>query len=376
MKKLIHSKLGPDVWAFNLSGWAEPPYKSTLISAISLFQSLPKACNQSWGLERGLSSGSAPSHLDALRSAGSKQLLLCQNSCKHATSDGALEPWQVMARNQTYHSCWEGTLNIFVSFCNSSLHHVAHSIVFHKLLVTAVVSIMSTLDSRDVDYTLEYRQVIYGFWWSQITLRKALSRSQHWIRFSSALSSPGDVFFFFIWKLAWSGGSYHTRISVALFTLLRSHSPHSARRQMSSENLANMPEMRFVIASRLWPHRHTNSRSREVCGVCLCLCVCVTICFSVLPPVLSAHIRPDKFGIFSKCFYDVNPASSAMCESFCWAAALYQTSRPAASLRTLHLNWFILSSIANIVICAERESCKILSVSSHSSALQKPHNEG
>lgn len=119
----------------------------------------------------------------------------------------------------------------------------------------------------------------------------------------------------FFWKLVWSGGSYHTRISVALFTLLRSHSPHSARRQMSPENLANMPEMRFVIASRLWPHRHTNSRSREVCGVCLC--VCVTICFSVLPPVLSAHIRPDKFGIFSKCFYDVNPASSAMCESFC-----------------------------------------------------------
>lgn len=114
-----------------------------------------------------------PSHLDALRSAGSKQLLLCQNSCKHATSDRALEPWQVMARNQTYHSCWEGTLNIFVSFCNSSLHHVAHSIVFSKLLVTAVVSIMSTLDSRGVDYTLEYRQVIYGFWWSQITLRKA-----------------------------------------------------------------------------------------------------------------------------------------------------------------------------------------------------------
>lgn len=102
-----------------------------------------------------------------------------------------------MARNQTYHSCWEGTLNIFVSFCNSSLHHVAHSIVFSKLLVTAVVSIMSTLDSRDVDYTLEYRQVIYGFWWSQITLRKALSRSHHWIRFSSALSSPGDLFLYF-----------------------------------------------------------------------------------------------------------------------------------------------------------------------------------
>lgn len=139
-----------------------------------------------------------PSHLDALRSAGSKQLLLCQNNCKHATSDGALEPWQVMARNQTYHRCWQGTLNIFVSFCTSSLHHVAHSIVFSKLLVTAVVSIMSTLDSRGVDYTLEYRQVIYGFWWSQITLRKALSRSQHWIRFSSALSSPGDVFFFFL----------------------------------------------------------------------------------------------------------------------------------------------------------------------------------
>lgn len=208
MKKLIHSKLGPDVWAFNLSGWAEPPYKSTLISAISLFQSSPKACNQSWGLEHGLSSGSAPSHLDALRSAGSKQLLLCQNNCKHATSDGALEPWQVMARNQTYHRCWQGTLNIFVSFCNSSLHHVAHSIVFSKLLVTAVVSIMSTLDSRDVDYTLEYRQVIYGFWWSQITLRKALSRSQHWIRFSSALSSPGDVFFYLEAGVEWWIVSY------------------------------------------------------------------------------------------------------------------------------------------------------------------------
>lgn len=130
----------------------------------------------------------------------------------------------------------------------------------------------------------------------------------------SQVLCPVPEMFYFLMPV-WSGGSYHTRISVAVFTQLRSHSPHSARRQMSPENLANMPEMRFVIASRLWPHGHTNSRSREVCGVCLC--VCVIICFSVLPPVLSAHIRPDKFGIFSKCFYDVNPASSAMCESFC-----------------------------------------------------------
>lgn len=68
------------------------------------------------------------------------------------------------------------------------------------------------------------------------------------------------------WKLVWSGGFYQRRISVPLFTLLRSHSPHSARRQMSPENLANMAEMRFVIASWLWPRWHTNSRSGEVCA--------------------------------------------------------------------------------------------------------------
>ena len=96
----------------------------------------------------------------------------------------------------------------------------------------------------------------------------------------------------FFWKLVWSGGSYHRRISVPLFTLLRSHSPHSARRQMSPENLANMPEMRFVIASRLWPHGHTNS-SREVC-VCVCVCVCVLLSVSFCDPTCFVSTHPTR----------------------------------------------------------------------------------
>lgn len=135
-------------------------------------------------------------------------------------------------------------------------------------------------------------------------------------------SSPETVW----WKLAWSGGFYQTRISVPLFTLLRSRPPHSARRQMWTENLANMPEMRFVIASRLWLLWHTNSRRWEACvrfSVSVCLCV---------PPHLFVDTYPtDAFGFLSKCFYDVNPECAHVCV-LCKAAALYKTSRPAASL--------------------------------------------
>lgn len=198
----------------------------------------------------------------------------CQNNCKHATSDGALEPWQVMARNQTYHSCWEGTLNIFVSFCNSSLHHVAHSIVFSKLLVTAVVSIMSTLDSRGVDYTLEYRQVIYGFWWSQITLRKALSRSQHWIRFSSALSSPEDVFFIFFGS--WCGVVDRIIQGYLWPCLLCSDPTHRIQPE-------DKCRLRTWQTCRKWDLLSpldcglTGIQIQEVekCAVCVCVCVCV-----------------------------------------------------------------------------------------------------
>lgn len=59
----------------------------------------------------------------------------------------------------------------------------------------------------------------------------------------------------------------------------------------------------------------------------------------------------------------------------CKAAALNQTIRAAVSLRTLCLDGFIVHSIAYMIFYAERQRCKSY-VSSHSTELQKPHNEG
>ena len=145
------------------------------------------------------------------------------------------------------------------------------------------------------------------------------------------------------WKLVWSGRLYQMRISVPLFTLLRSHSPHSARRQMPSGNLANMLEMRFVIAfSIVVPLAYKFKKAEK----CACVFVSVGLSFSA-HTCLSEHIQQTNL---HECTH--------VCVLFCKAAALYQTIGPAVSLQTPRLDGFILSSIANIIFYAERQSCK------------------